>query len=271
MEGIKQIDFFGLRMSVFEEKQLMQAIAKSLSVGEKLICYGYNFGMFPYFKKYPEIPEYANQFDVMLADGRGYYLLAKMLGFPLKSDISVPILVDRVVKLAYQKSHSILLLGAKDDINRKASRKLRETYPGLKIYEGHHGYFKEDEEDSLVAYINSCSPDVLLIGISSPRKERFAHKYRDRLNVRLIIPCGGVIDILAGHKKPTPVLIKKAGFAWLYRFVQEPIRLFRDSILNLLNVLFVLIPVLLLNAYILRRTFSIPKFYNRNYDESIKL
>lgn len=264
MEGIKQLDFFGLRLSVFEEKQLIQGIAKSLSVGEKLICYGYNFGMFPYFKKYPEIPEYANQFDVMLADGRGYYLLAKMLGYPLKSDISVPFLVDRVINLANQKSYSILLLGAKEDINNKATRKLMETFPGLKVFNGHHGYFTEDEEDSLVAYINSCSPDILLIGISSPKKERFAHKYKDRLNVKLIIPCGGVIDILAGHKKPTPRLIKKAGFAWFYRFLQEPKRLFRDSILNLANVLFLMIPSLLFTTYVLRRKFSIPGFYSRN-------
>jgi N-acetylglucosaminyldiphosphoundecaprenol N-acetyl-beta-D-mannosaminyltransferase len=266
---IIHFDFFGLKLSVFENSQLIQAINDHIGDKRKLICYGYNFGMFPYFRKYPEIAEYANQFDVLVSDGRGYYILAKLLGFPVKSDLSIPFLVNKILVLANEKHYSVLLLGAKEEINKEAADKIRIKYPGLTIFDGHHGYFNEDEEANIVDYINSKKPDILLIGISSPKKERFAYNWRNDLNCSIIIPCGGVIDILAGFKNPTPGIIKKVGFAWLYRFVQEPKRLFRDSILNLANVIFLMIPSLLFSTFVLRKKFSIPKFYNRNFNVPI--
>jgi N-acetylglucosaminyldiphosphoundecaprenol N-acetyl-beta-D-mannosaminyltransferase len=258
---IEYTDFFGLKLSSFTDAELLHTIDSTIIKKGKLICYGYNFGMFPYFRKYPEIPQYANQFDVLVADGRGYYLFAKLLGYPVKSDLSIPYMVNKVLELADKKTYSILLLGAKDEINKKATEKIRLKYPGSTVFEGHHGYFKEENEQQIVDFINVSKPDILLIGISSPMKERFAYKWRSELKCKIIIPCGGVIDILAGQKKNTPKIIKKMGFAWFYRFVQEPRRLFRDSILHTFSVFFVLIPCLVLQVYVFRKKFSIPEFY----------
>lgn len=269
MSIINHLDFFGLKLSVFTENQLIQAINLTIIRGKKLICYGYNFGMFPYFKKYPEIPRYANQFDILIADGRGYYLFAKFLGYPIKSDLSIPFLVDRVIKLASDKKYSILLLGATEEINKKATERIQSKFPDIKVFKGHHGYFREENEHQIVDFINTSKPNILLIGISSPMKERFAYKWKNELDCNIIIPCGGVIDILAGHKKPIPKLIKKFGLAWFFRFVQEPRRLFRDSILHILNVGFLLIPSLLFRVYLLKKPFSIPGFYNKSNPDSI--
>ena len=264
MEPIKNVNFYGLKLSIFSTDQLLAFIEMAIINKQKKVCYGYNFGMFPYFKKYPEIPQYANQFDVSVADGRGYYLLAKILGFPVQSDISIPYLVERVLELADKNKFSVMLLGAKEEINRKACVNLQDKHPQARILPGKNGYFRENEEHEVVELINAHHPDILLIGISSPKKERFAHKYKEELNAKIIIPCGGVIDILAGHKKHTPKFIKKIGLAWFYRFVQEPVRLFRDSIINLGSVLFGLIPVLLFKRYILKKKdFSIPDFYKK--------
>lgn len=268
MTLIKYVDFFGLKLSVFEEPELIQTIDTAIKNIEKLICYGYNFGMFPYFKKYPEIPQYSNQFDILVADGRGYYLFAKLMGFPVKSDLSIPYMVERVLELAEKNAYSILLLGAKKEINNKATEKLRIKYPAIKVFDGHHGYFKEESEQQIVDFINTSKPDILLIGISSPMKERFAYKWKYELDCKIIIPCGGVIDILAGNKKHTPKFIKKMGFAWFYRFIQEPQRLFKDSIFYMSKVLFILIPSLLFHVYVLRKPFSIPAFYNKSLNKS---
>lgn len=269
INGITHLNFFGLKLSVFTLTDLIQAIDVAIVTEKKLVCYGYNFGMFPYFKKYPQIPQYANRFEILVADGRGYYLFAKLLGYPVKSDLSIPYMVDHVLHLAEEKGYSLLLLGAKQEINLKAAEKIRADFKNIKVLEGHHGYFKEAEENQIADYINSVKPNIVLIGISSPMKETFTHKWKDYLDCNIIIPCGGVIDILAGYKKRTPKLIKKMGLAWFYRFVQEPKRLFRDSILHSLNVLFLMIPSLLFRTYILREKFSIPKFYNKSCEAPI--
>jgi N-acetylglucosaminyldiphosphoundecaprenol N-acetyl-beta-D-mannosaminyltransferase len=193
-----------------------------------------------------------------------------VLGYPIKSDISVPFMVDKVLDLAELKGYSIFLLGAKHEINKKAAERIHTKYPNIKMSVGHHGYFKEDEELQIVNFINTNKPNIILIGISSPLKERFAYKWKEKLDCNIIIPCGGVIDILAGYKKPIPKLIKKFGLAWLFRFIQEPKRLFKDSIVNLMDVLFLMIPSLLFQTYVLRKKFSIPRFYNKSYEVPLK-
>jgi exopolysaccharide biosynthesis WecB/TagA/CpsF family protein len=270
MTEIKYLNFFGLKLSVFEVSELMEYTKEVIRNKSKTICYGYSFGTLPYFKTFPEIAVYGNQFDVSLADGRGLFLLAKLLGSAIKSDISIPSFVDNLLRQANDNNFSVMLLGAREEINKKASENLKNNFPDARILKGMHGYFTEDEKDEIVAEINLLKPDILLIGMSSPKKERFAFQNKDRLDVNVIVPCGGVIDILAGEKKRIPKVIKKSGLAWFYRFVQEPKRLFRDSILNLLSVLFLLIPSLLFNTYILHKKFSIPKFYNRNCEAPIK-
>lgn len=262
MERIKNYNFYGMKLSSFSEKQLYEEIIHSITNNEKKIVYGYSIGTFSKIKPYPEIAVYSNQFDIMVADGRGYYLLARASGFPIQSDISIPNMVDRILEIANIYHYSVMLLGARKEINEQACEKLRKKYPGATILPGRDGYFNEKEEQAVVESINHLKPDVLLIGISSPKKERFAFKYKDRINVKIIIPCGGVIDILAGNKKRTPWIIKKAGLAWFYRFAQDPRRLFRDSVLNLCSVLFVMIPCLIIKRYILRnKKISIPEYF----------
>jgi N-acetylglucosaminyldiphosphoundecaprenol N-acetyl-beta-D-mannosaminyltransferase len=263
MKKIEYIDFFGLKLSIFNIPELLEYIKGIIEEGNKAVCYGYSFGTMPYFKKYPEIAIYANQFEVSVVDGRGLYLLAKLLRAPVKSDLSIPSLVDYLLKIADENKYSLMLLGAQDQINKKASENLKLKFPNARILPGMHGYFNENEETEIIKKINLLKPDILLIGISSPKKERLAFQYKDQLDASIIIPCGGVIDILAGHKKRIPRFVKKIGMAWFYRFIQEPKRLFRDSILNSFNVGFLMIPSLLFQTYILHKKFSIPKFYHK--------
>jgi N-acetylglucosaminyldiphosphoundecaprenol N-acetyl-beta-D-mannosaminyltransferase len=270
MKKIEFIDFFNLKLSIFEIKELLDYIHDVIIENRKAICYGYSFGTLPYFKKYPEIAIYSNQFDVSVIDGRGLFVLVKLLGFPIKSDLSIPTLVDLTLRQANDNNFSVMLLGAKQDINNKATENLKLKYPNARIFPGINGYFKEIEEDEIISKINKLKPDILLIGISSPIKEKFAFINQNKLNVKIIIPCGGVIDILAGHKKRIPKFIKKMGLAWFYRYIQEPRRLFKDSILNSFSVLFHMIPYLLITSYILHKKFSIPKFYNALCDAPIK-
>jgi N-acetylglucosaminyldiphosphoundecaprenol N-acetyl-beta-D-mannosaminyltransferase len=270
MKNIRFIDFFNLKLSTFDIPELLDYFKDTINNNGRSICYGYSFGTLPYFKDYPEIAVFSNQFDVSVIDGRGLYVLVKLLRFPVKLDLSIPNMVDLILKQANENSYSVMLLGAKEEINIQASANLKLLYPNANILPGINGYFKDNQESEVIYKINLLKPDILLIGISSPKKERFAFTNKNRIDVKIIIPCGGVIDILAGYKKRTPKLIKNMGLAWLYRFIQEPKRLFRDSIVNSFNVLFLLIPSLLYNAYISRKSFSIPKFYNKFCDAPIK-
>ncbi len=271
MSEIVTKKYLGLKFSLFKLDQLFDEIESTIKRKSKKIIFGYSLSILPKFKNFPEMYKYSNQFDIFLSDGRGIYLLFKILGFNLKSDLSVPRFVFQLLNLADNKGYSVLLLGATKETNKKAVDQIKKNYPGIHRCVGLDGYFAESDENKIIDQINSIKPDILLIGISSPKKERIACLWKEKLDTSIIVPCGGVLDILAGDKTVTPLAIKKIGLAWLYRFIQEPVRLFKPVLINILNILFVLIPVIFYKNKIQKdKTFTIPGFYNPELNSKIQ-
>lgn len=262
MSSIVTKTYLGLKFSIFELNALIEKIKNTINNNEQLVIFGYSLTVIPKFKNHPEFFTYSNKFDVFLADGRGMYLLLKTLGFKIRSDISIPRLSEKLMQLANDNNYKVLLFGAKEEINKKAVEKSKRLYPNAIICDGINGYYNKEDEQKIVAKINSENPDILLIGISSPIKEKFVNDWRAVLSPKIIVPCGGVIDAFAGETKITPPLLKKLGLAWLYRYVQEPIRLFKPILINGLSIIFILFPTIIFNFYIRKnKNFSIPKFY----------
>jgi N-acetylglucosaminyldiphosphoundecaprenol N-acetyl-beta-D-mannosaminyltransferase len=269
---IQQFDFYGLKISSFNEDSLIMFFEETIENRKKAICYGYSLGSIPYFKHYPEYLEYANQFDIMACDGRGIYLLAKWMGFQVKSDLSIPNMTWKLLELANKNGYSVLIIGSSPENNKKATENARIKYPGAKFYNGADGgKFSPQDQQKTAEYINEVKPDILLIGVSSPKKESFAYYWQDKIDVKIIIPFGGAIDILSGKSKPIPKIVKKMCLGAYYRFIQEPKRLFRDSILFTGSVMLKVIPRLVFLKMIGKdESFSIPKLYNKSIDTTIK-
>ncbi len=259
--NIRNYSFFGLRVTSFDRHSLIQCLIDAVHEGKQLVCFGYSLTLFPRFRELPQIYHISETFEIMVADGKGFYHLCRVLGTPLDSDWALYELTDALLVEANKKQLSVLLLGSDEESNRQATCNLRLQYPSATIKKGFHGYFQKTEEHEIVEYINSQNPDILMIGISSPTKEEFVFRNRAKLNVPVIVPMGGVIDIYAGKTKPIPPVVKNLCLTWLYRFIQEPRRT-RIIFRNGMDVLFRLIPVLLWNKWFKRnKVFSIPAFY----------
>ena len=259
---IETNSFFGLKYSLFNLQELKSEIILSIINNRKRVFYGYSLTLLPKFKHYPEIYSYSNKFDYFLADGKGYFYFLRLFGVKLKSDISLPDLVNILLEIANENKFSLLLLGADKKNNLIATENIKTKYPKANVLEGIDGFFSEPEEVFIIEKINLLNPDIVLIGISSPKKERIANEWKEKLNCKIIVPCGGVIDILAGKTKREPFFVKKLGLTWLYRVVQEPIRLFKPLFLGGISVLFFLIPTILFEIKIKKnKNFSIPNFY----------
>ena len=99
------------------------------------------------------------------------------------------------------------------------------------------GYFKDSEESSIVDSIAKSKADILFVGITSPRKERFVDKYKNMLNVSFSMGVGGSFDIIAGQTKRAPLWMQKIGLEWCYRLIQEPRRMWKRYLIG--NVIFI--------------------------------
>jgi N-acetylglucosaminyldiphosphoundecaprenol N-acetyl-beta-D-mannosaminyltransferase len=88
------------------------------------------------------------------------------------------------------------------------------------------------EEAELVARIAEASPDIVWVGLSTPKQERFMAQMLPRLDTHLMVGVGAAFDLHAGLRPDAPTWIKNCGLQWLHRLLQEPRRLWRRYLFN---------------------------------------
>ena len=94
------------------------------------------------------------------------------------------------------------------------------------------------EEAELQAQIRAARPDILWVGLSTPKQERFMAEYLSKLDVTLMVGVGAAFDFHAGRVSQAPRWMQRSGLEWFYRLCCEPRRLWKRYLRN--NPLFVL-------------------------------
>ncbi|MCR5313284.1 MAG: WecB/TagA/CpsF family glycosyltransferase, partial [Bacteroidaceae bacterium] len=90
-----------------------------------------------------------------------------------------------------------------------------------------------DDTMSMCAAINICDPDLLWIGMTAPKQEKWTYSNWDRLHIHCHVgTIGAVFEFFAGTQKRAPQFLQKAGFEWLYRLLKEPRRMWRRYIIG---------------------------------------
>jgi N-acetylglucosaminyldiphosphoundecaprenol N-acetyl-beta-D-mannosaminyltransferase len=175
-------------------------------------------------RKDRQLMEILNAADLVVADGAGVVLAARILGY---GRIERAPGFDLTRKLfsdpdAYPLSY--YLLGGKPGVAEAAAGNIRGSYPGARIAGCRNGYFGESEEAGVIAAINGSGADVLLVALGAPKQEKWIYRNRDRLRIPVCIGVGGSLDIYAGTAALAPDLFRKSGLEWLYRLAKEPWR-----------------------------------------------
>ncbi|MEZ5673154.1 MAG: WecB/TagA/CpsF family glycosyltransferase [Thiotrichaceae bacterium] len=110
-----------------------------------------------------------------------------------------------------------------------AADKLQAQYTGLKVaglYSPPFGFEKDAQEcEKIIELINHCEPDILFVGLGSPKQERWIAQYQSRLKVGVMLGIGAAIAFAAGVEKRAPVLMQKMGLEWFHRLAHNPRRL----------------------------------------------
>lgn len=127
------------------------------------------------------------------------------------------------------------LYGGKPGVSEHLASVLCERFPGIKIVGRYTPPFRPlnlDEKSALVAQVRESRPDVIWVGLSTPKQERFMAEYLDRLDTCLMVGVGAAFDIHTGCIADAPTWMKEAGLQWFHRLCQEPHRLWRRYLIN---------------------------------------
>jgi len=165
--------------------------------------------------------------DLVLADGQAVVWASRLLGRPLPERVTGIDLFTELLDRAATRGDRVYFLGARAEVGQAMLAQVRRRHPDLVIAGDRDGYFGPELDGEVADAIKQASPDLLFIGISSPRKELFVQNFGELTGAKVVHGVGGSFDILAGITKRAPAWWQRHGLEWLYRALQEPVRLGR--------------------------------------------
>ena len=123
----------------------------------------------------------------------------------------------------------VMFLGSSDAVLNLIRQRVAEKYPKIEVDTYSPPYkpeFSDEENEAMISAINHSNPDLLWIGMTAPKQEKWAYTHLDRLDVHCHIgTIGAVFDFFAGTVKRAPERWQRAGLEWLYRLLSEPRRM----------------------------------------------
>src|SRR5690606_161879 len=131
----------------------------------------------------------------------------------------------KFLKECESEGWKIFFLGGTDKILNKAADNLHRLFPNLKLA-GYKNGFDDTEKSDLIDQINSAGPDILWVGMGTPKQELWIHENKLKLNCTVIQAVGDFFTFLAGEKKRGPNIFRKLGFEWIVRVIHNPERYF---------------------------------------------
>ncbi len=180
--------------------------------------------------------------NVLLPDGIGVVWATKFLtGQRLKKIAGNDLFHYQMNRLDTYKG-KCFFLGSSVDILQKISDKATLDYPNVQIYNYSPPFkseFSVEDNNTMIEKINAVAPDVLFVGMTAPKQEKWAFHNFDKLNVGHICCIGAVFDFYAGTSKRAPKWMINIGLEWFYRLLSNPKRMWRRYLIG--NALFIVI------------------------------
>ena len=174
-----------------------------------------------------------NSAELLLPDGVGVLLAAKLTGDPLPIRITGIDTAYRVLELSAQRGLRVAFIGGEKGVAARAAERLKKEIPTLNVAFTHHGYFKKFPNDNpqnqaLTDKLKSVGPDVIFVCFGTPAQEKWICENADSLpSVRIFMGLGGALDVWSGKTRRAPMAVRAIGAEWLWRCIGEPKRFAR--------------------------------------------
>lgn len=176
----------------------------------------------------PALRHIHNEAGMVTPDGMPLAWLLQLAGHSQSCRVCGPELMPAVFKASQDRKDRHYLYGATDDTLTRLRDGLLELAPKAEIVGWHAPPFRPltDEEDkAVVEAINVCQPDIVWVGLSTPKQEFWMASHRNLLSAPVLIGVGAAFDVHAGLSRRAPRMMQRLGLEWMYRVAKEPRRL----------------------------------------------
>lgn len=188
-----------------------------------------------------ELRRIHNQAGMVTPDGMPMVWLGRFAGHSNMTRVCGPDMMLEVFKASVTRGYRHFFYGGNEGVPELLKSRLEEKVPGINIVGTYSPPFRpltEDEDQNIVNRINETQPDIVWVGLSTPKQERWMAAHVSRLNSSVLVGVGAAFDFNADLKKRAPLWMQKSGLEWLFRLLDEPKRLWKRYLIN--NPLFIL-------------------------------
>lgn len=236
----KRVNVLGVGLSILNLKLALEAIGDALARKRKgYICVTGVHGVME-AQQDPRFCAILNRSFLNTPDGMPMVWLGKLNGHREMDRVYGPDLMLLVCEYTRDHGYTHFLYGGADGVAQELQRKLEAKFPGIKIVGTYTPPFRplnETEEADLIRLVAEKKPDIIWVGLSTPKQEKFMAQYQDKFAATLMFGVGAAFDFHAGRVRQAPRWMQRSGLEWFFRLCCEPRRLWRRYFRN--NPLFV--------------------------------
>jgi N-acetylglucosaminyldiphosphoundecaprenol N-acetyl-beta-D-mannosaminyltransferase len=239
--AIARVNVLGVGISVINLPTARAAIAEAVRPRRKgYICVRDAHGVM-LAQSDPEFRRILNQSFLCTPDGMPMVWMGRWCGHREMSRVYGPDLMLEICSWSQTNPCRHFFFGGVPGVAEKLRDNLTARFPNLQVVGCFTPPFRPldaGEEKQLQEMVHAAQPDIMWVGLSTPKQEKFMAEFLPKLDVTLMIGVGAAFDFHSGRVKQAPRWMQRNGLEWLYRLWQEPRRLAKRYLKN--NPLFAL-------------------------------
>lgn len=240
-EGVATIDRYdllGVPISVLDLPRAVEAVQTVIGERKGTGCAGYvcvrDVNGIIECQRDPDLKRIHAEASLVTPDGMPVVWWGRRKGHDV-GRVYGPDLMTAICTRSPELGLKHFLYGGGEGLAHELASALKRRFPGIDIAGTYTPPFRplsEEERAEVVRLIDESDADIVWVGLSSPKQERFMAEMAPGLQCGVMIGVGAAFDFLAGKKPQAPRVIQRSGLEWLFRLATEPRRLWRRYLVN---------------------------------------
>jgi len=233
--AIPRVDVLGVGVSAVDMDGAIEVVDGWITAGDRrYVCVTGVHGVME-SQRDEELRRIHNAAGLVTPDGMPLVWLSKWRGWRNTTRVYGPDLMLALCEHSLTTGYRHFFYGGDEEVGQRLVRRLQKRFPGLVVAGAYAPPFRPltaGEEEAIVERINESAPDIVWVGLGTPKQERWMAAHVDRLTAAVLIGVGAAFDFHAGTKRQAPLWMQRSGLEWLFRLAQEPRRLWKRYLVN---------------------------------------
>lgn len=234
-EPAQRVDVLGVGINAITMETAVQSISQWIEQRQRhYVCVTGVHGVME-SQRDPQLREIHNNSGLTTPDGMPMVWACHWAGARHVRRVYGPDLMMAVSAEAPERGWKFFLYGGKEGVPELLAQSLSDRFPDLQIVGSFSPPFRpltRAEDEQVVNMINASAADIVWVGLSTPKQERWMSEHVGRVEAPVLIGVGAAFDIHAGVTSQAPQWMQRHGLEWLYRLLREPKRLWKRYLVN---------------------------------------